>query len=156
MSILAALIVSRHLISFLISVGVTGLKIIFSFPKMFCPFNLFYTGVVTGGGGPTMYLQNILRWLLTVLASVFSPDVTMLFFTRAIITSNKTFVCKKCLTNFQKLLLGFVCFLVILFKGFFKDFLRNNIHTFPFYLYANTFCWKDLVLIYFSICFMCR
>ena len=48
-SIRAALLVSRHLLSFSISGGVTGLKKKFSFLKKFCPLNffpMFYCGMV--------------------------------------------------------------------------------------------------------------
>ena len=66
-----------------------------------------------------------------------------------IFTTNETFVCKEkmkplflnslSLMNFQKLLLLFIHFSVMLFKCFFKDFLRNDTHMFLCFLYAKTF-----------------
>ena len=51
--------------------------------------------------------------------------------------------------NFQKLLLVFIPFSVILFKCFFKNFVRNDTHMFLCFLYASIFSLEGFRIILF-------
>ena len=82
-------------------------------------------------GFSTTYLYNIDIVFIKCVSKCFLVSCNNVILHKGyIFTSNETIFARKCLMNFQKLLLMFIPFSVVLFKCFFKDFLRNDMHMF--------------------------
>ena len=89
-----------------------------------------------------------------MLANVFWSVVTTLFSTRVIsLLPMKPLFVRKGLINFQKLLLMFILFSVMLFNCFFKDFPHKDTRMFFCFLYANTFSLEGFYFVFqFASC----
>ena len=180
MSIPAALFVSRQLIRFLISGGVTGLKKNFSFRKKFCSLNYFSICFMLGwvgfvniqnvteyflfafivwhfwkifGGFSTTYLHNIDVVFIKCASKCFSVSCNNVILHKGyIVTTNEAFVCKKRLNKFPETFIIVYFFFRDAFQMLFQRFSAQR-HAYVSLLLICQYIFTGRILIHFVVQF---